>query len=427
MKQFWNLHPNIKWRMADQLLGNVVGNMIMPFMVIYLADQFGASLAGLLLSLNIFLGMLVGFYGGYIADRFGRKRLMTYAESIRLTSSIIMALANSPWLHSAVLTFCMMTVNALMSSVMRPAGQAMLIDASAPEDRRLIYGFDYWSSNIAILVGSLIGGFWFQEHRFALLSGLAASSLLSLLILVLFIQETWVPSVEKAAAKRPSVWKDLFANYRVVLQDRIFRLFMVATLLDSAIESTMRNYMAVYLKEVFGSQELFAWGSRSFTVDGVAMFGILMMVNTVTVVLLMGLIGRLTKPVNDRLLLFAGLGVYAVGFSLLVMASSGWVLIAIMALGTLGELVYVPVRQALMAELVPADRRGSYMAVNTVTFRGSQMIGSLSISLTAILPAWGIGGMLFLFGVIVFIMFRMIFARQDAAGAQAQQTPAASI
>ncbi|PWK13105.1 MFS transporter [Tumebacillus permanentifrigoris] len=426
MKQFWQLHPTVKWRMVDQLLGNIVGNMIWPFMVIYLADQFGAGLAGLLLSLNIFLSLLVGFYGGFIADRFGRKRMMTYAESGRLLAFLVMVFANSPWLDSSVLTFGMMTISTLMSGLLRPAGQAMLIDASTPEDRRLIYGLDYWSMNIAILVGSLVGGFWFQTHRFALLSGLAVSSVLSLLILLVFIRETMVPAVRQAVARRPSVWQDLWANYRIVLLDRVFLLFLIATVLDMSIEFSMRNVLAVHLKEVFGTQALFGWATWSFTVDGVAMFGILMMVNTLTVLLLMALVGRLTKQIRERVLLQVGLLVYAVGFGVLAMVQSAWVLIGFMVLGTLGELVYVPVRQSLMANLVPADRRSSYLAVNSVTFRGSMMIGSLSVSVASVSPTWSIGAMLILFGVISFLVFRMIFARQDESGAVVQQSTAMS-
>lgn len=71
--RFRDLHPNIRIRFAESFLGNLLGKMIHPFMTIYFADRFGLSMAGLLLMLNVLVGMLAGFYGGPLADRVGSK------------------------------------------------------------------------------------------------------------------------------------------------------------------------------------------------------------------------------------------------------------------------------------------------------------------------------------------------------------------
>ncbi|MNP45144.1 hypothetical protein D3C76_1390440 [compost metagenome] len=59
-----------------------------------------------------------------------------------------------------------------------------------------------------------------------------------------------------------------------------------------------------------------------------------------------------------------------------------------MAIVSLGELIYVPHKQALMADIIPSDKRGSYMAMNTTTTRGAVMFGSLAVTLGAIVPKW---------------------------------------
>jgi MFS transporter, DHA1 family, multidrug resistance protein B len=76
-------------------------------MAIYFATHFGAKLAGLLLILNIIIGMIVGLYGGYYSDQVGRKKIMLFANVLRLVAFFVTTLANSPWFFSPELTFAM--------------------------------------------------------------------------------------------------------------------------------------------------------------------------------------------------------------------------------------------------------------------------------------------------------------------------------
>lgn len=70
----FELHPNIRIRIVTSFLTKLVGNMIFPFMAIYFSAKMGLALTGFLLSLTLLTQILLGFYGGYLADRWGRKK-----------------------------------------------------------------------------------------------------------------------------------------------------------------------------------------------------------------------------------------------------------------------------------------------------------------------------------------------------------------
>ncbi|EIT87242.1 major facilitator superfamily protein, partial [Fictibacillus macauensis ZFHKF-1] len=161
--KFREFHPNIKIRLGETFVSRLVGSMIFPFMTLYLAYHFGAKLTGILLIINVFIGIACSFVGGYLADHYGRRNIMIVSECVRAVAFLIMALSNSPWFESPVLTFLMMTVNTICFGFGTPATQAMLIDVSTQNERKLMYTISYWASNFANAVGGILGAFLFNR------------------------------------------------------------------------------------------------------------------------------------------------------------------------------------------------------------------------------------------------------------------------
>jgi hypothetical protein len=128
--QLRDLHPNIKIRFLQTFVNEILGNMVHPFMTIYFADRFGLTWAGILLSANVVIGMIAGFYGGPLADRIGRKKVLLYAEYLRFLAFAVMALANSPWFYSPYITFAMTALISVYDGVLHDFRHqsAMVVD-----------------------------------------------------------------------------------------------------------------------------------------------------------------------------------------------------------------------------------------------------------------------------------------------------------
>lgn len=385
--RFRDFHPNIKIRIIESLISGSIGGMIYPFMAIYLADRVGETLTGILLILNIIVGFVIGFYGGYYADLMGRKKIMAYAESLRFAGILVMALANSPLVSSdtlaAYITIAMMMVNSICWGLAGPAASAMLIDVSTPENRKFMYGITYWTNNLSIAIGGLLGGLLFRNYLFELLLGLTFASLLSAVLVVFFIKETYIPAKRDDKVK-VNVMTEMLSNYKQVFKDSVFIKFITGYLLILSLEFHLTNYISVKLSKDMPTQNIF-----QLKIDGVEMLGILRTENTLLVVLLAVAVSKLISRFKDKNVLFIGLITYSFGYIVISYSNSVWILLLVMIIATIGELMYVPVKQAYMAEIPPDDSRSAYMAVSGMIFRGAMTIAALSITLGSyISPLW---------------------------------------
>ncbi len=72
---------DLKIRLLGETCFNVIFWVFYPYLSIYFAQSFGKSWTGILLILSQALSVLVNLFGGYFADRLGRKKVMVFAAS----------------------------------------------------------------------------------------------------------------------------------------------------------------------------------------------------------------------------------------------------------------------------------------------------------------------------------------------------------
>lgn len=72
------LHP-LSWTIIiGTIFGRMATSMSIPFLAVYLTQVKGASAssAGLIIAVSSLIGIVASFYGGYVSDRIGRKKVM---------------------------------------------------------------------------------------------------------------------------------------------------------------------------------------------------------------------------------------------------------------------------------------------------------------------------------------------------------------
>lgn len=412
---FMQLHPNIRIRIVTSFLTRVVGTMIFPFMAIYFSDKLGQAVAGFLLFANVCVQVLMGFYGGYLADRWGRKKVMVYGEVAQCIAFILMALANSPLLDSAWLTFAMMLVQHASSGMIGPAADAMLIDVSTKENRTFMYSINYWAVNLSIAIGSVLGGIWFATHRFELILGLTVVSLFTLVLTVFFMQESYHPE-ERITPSKTNILKDVFTSYRQVMKDQRFLLFSLGGLLIFALEFQTANYVAVRLAKEFSTQTVHVWNWFSFEMTGLKVFSLMQLENTLLVVCLSFLVSKLIRHGREANAMYVGALLFIMGYSIISYSNSLLVITVAMFFATFGELLHIPTRQTYLAQIIRDDARSSYMAVNGLVFQGAKLTGTISISLGAILPSMAMSMLFLIMGLAGLLLVRRVLIQLDHQG-----------
>ncbi|MEU2079702.1 MFS transporter [Streptomyces sp. NPDC013489] len=416
-----SLHPNIRLRIAVGFVQRLLSVMLMPLLVIHLANLYGPAVAGVLTVCVAAAGIASNFLGGHFADVYGRRPVMVAGELGATLTFGLLALANSPWWTSGTATFALFLLNTCCSQLATPAADAMMVDVSTPENRPLVYTINYWSINLAFTGGALLGGFLYDGHFLQLLTGAAALCLLTTAVMWRWISET-APTSGKAAATGPAA---MLRGYLAVARDRVFLRQLVAAALIAAVEMQIGYYIAVRLAREFPEQTLLAVGDWSVDVDGVAILGVLRAVNAALVVALILVAKTLLARVSERVRLYGGIAVFTVGYMVWAVSDVGWILIAAAVLLTFGEIASVPVRQALLADLIDAEARTKYMAAYALNARIGLLVAALCVTLGAFVPSLAMGLLYGTAGLAAILLYQSLVGERAVREAEKVTVPAA--
>ncbi|MCI3922401.1 MFS transporter [Paenibacillus sp. TRM 82003] len=399
-------------------------------MTIYFARELGAWIAGIALTGGVVLSFFVGFWSGYVSDKRGRKRLMIAAELVWLAAYGVLAWSTSdafaaPWIALAA----SIAIHAGWG-LYGPASDGMLLDVTEPKTRKYMYTVFYWSNNLAIALGGMLGAMLFAEHLTEMLLLLTGMTLVTGAITVWKIEETHFPGREQVRApnaplrNKPGA-RDMLRSYGRVLRDRTFMLFCLANLLVLSSEWHLGNYIGVRLAEEMGMRTLISAETWALRLDGVEMLGLLRTENTLLVVIFSLFAATVMRRFKDRHTLFGGMLLYVAGYAFLMFGDQPWPLIAAMALATWGEVINAPIRMSYNGVIVPDDARGAYLAVESLTGTGAMMIGTLAVSLGAVASSATMGALAFIVGMAGFAVFASIIDALDVKlhGAENEEAP----
>ncbi|KZE52285.1 arabinose ABC transporter permease [Brevibacillus parabrevis] len=362
----------IRIRMVLQFVTNLTVMSVMPYLIVFFSSQLGTAVTGMMFIAVMAASILGTFAGGYAADRIGRKKVIVTCEAIILAGFSAVAWVNAPGYQLPYATFGLFVLIQLCSGAAGPVYQALIIDVSRPDNRRAIFTALYWINNLAGAAGGMIGAFLFKGHHFWLFVGVAGSTAISLLITILFIGETYVPQSRSQSqpGKKAAQTKDgegrnfsrMLTAYGSVVRHKWFMRFALASLLIIAVEEQLTNVIGIRLvKELAEPQALLPF--LSFQVDGMNMLGILRSENTMLVVCLTGVVSLMMRKYKDRARLLWGLALFFSGYAVISYSASPGLLLFAMLVATIGELMHIPAKQTMLANMVPDDARSTYMAV----------------------------------------------------------------
>ncbi|WP_326651761.1 MFS transporter [Streptomyces sp. NBC_01750] len=403
------LHPTLRLRIAVGFVERFLNTIITPLMAIYLAAEVGAALAGLLVFLAVGISVAASLFGGPVADAYGRRMPLIVGTAGSALAFGGMALFSSPWINSAISVYLFYVLNTSLSSFALPANEAMIVDTTSSDERKGIYTLQYWSVNVALAAGALTAGFLYADFFAAMLGVAAAIAGTAALVSVRYLAETAPQRPAGQAAPRPSSMlrmSSLITSYTGVLEDSMFLRLVLGMTLWLGIEMQMVGYVAVRLAEDMNPQQFL-----SIDIDGYRMLGILRSENTLLIVILAFFSERLLRHLPDGRRAYWGIALFAAGMAALGFSNSVMLLLIAVAALTVGELMHIPVMQAMLADLVPEQSRTTYLAVFKLSIQGGLIIASLGLSLSAVLPPWGMAASFVAMAALIIVSYRPVIAR----------------
>jgi MFS transporter, DHA1 family, multidrug resistance protein B len=374
----WKDYPkNIKVRLITSFFNRAIGSSVMPFMALFFAQHKGAVWAGIFLAVTVIIGFFINFIGGYISDRFPRKKIIittSAASALMFAFMTISLLPDQKWIVLFAISYVIFTIT---SSLGRPAVHAIIIDSTTPENRKSVYALDYWLVNLAMAIGAALGGLLYVNHQLELFITLTVVSISLPIAYGIWLEDTRVKLLEK---KHENIFMDLIQNYKVAFQDKPFVMVVAGSMFIFAAEFSLNSYIGVRLAEEFKSVFV-----GDFEVAGVRMLSFLNIENMLMVVALTFFVSKVTDKFSPRKMLLLGLLLYSTGYTIVTSANLWYVLILFNGIATIGELIYSPIANAQKANMMPEDKRGSYSAFSNLGFSGADLIARGAIVLGAFL------------------------------------------
>lgn len=408
---------NLKVRLFGEALMNITFWMFFPFMTIYFTDAFGKDKAGILLILSQLFGVFANLLGGYYSDSFGRKKMMVISAYGQGIAFFIFAFVHSPWLELPLIGFLMFTIATIFGSMYRPASQAMVADVVIEKERSNVFAVFYTSTNIAVVIGPILGAIFYLKYPFELLIFGGIMCIILATLLLLFTKET-APSMQTRKIIKNNETLHLakfllnqFQDYVIIVKDKIFLLFILGGILAAQTFMQLDLLIPVFSKEKIPPQTLLHFGDWNLSVNGEKAFGIILSENGLLVALFTVVVTRWMSRYKEKNVFMLSSFSYGIAMIIFSQIHTVWGLIFAMAIFTFGELSVVGIQQSFVSRLSPENLRGQYFAAASLRFTLGKTIAPVAILISNWLGfEWTfviLAGFSFLSAGIYYLMFAL--------------------
>jgi MFS family permease len=326
------------------------------FQGIYAIRELGASpgtFAWALLA-EAALTVLAGYTGGRLSDRFGRRRVMLASWGGQALALVALAAAGQRY----ALGLGLIVLAGMLGGPARAAAAALIADI-VPETRHEAgYAAQRVAENLGVAIGPPVAGLVLLTGSWAALF-LGAAGLVGVALVMgarLLPERRQLPRRATPGAAGPS-------PLALIRRDRAFLLFLVASTLSSLAFIASETVLPIAAVTLYGLTP--------------SIWGLIATLNPLAVVLLQLRITRWTGFVSTVPKLLAAMFLMGAPLLLLPLDAGVGVIVVVIAVFVVGEMLWVPSSQAIIARLAPADIRGAYMGAVSSTSAAAFAVGPL--------------------------------------------------
>jgi len=361
--------------------------LLFPFFSLYLTQRFGVGATEVGILFAVFAGgsIIGSTIGGALADKFGRRVMLLLGLISSGIGSILMGLVDNLNIFLILAAFL-----GVLGDLGGPARQAMVVDLLPQDKRAEGFGLLRVFVNLSATIGPMFGGFLAGQSYMFLFIGDAVSSLITALIVFLVIPET---KPEKQEDKPEESVINTIKGYKEVFKDSLYIIFLAVSAITVLVYMQMNSTLALFLMN-----------EHAFPPEG---FGLLLSMNALMVVIFQFWITKRVSKFAPMKMVAFGTLLYMIGFGMYGFINEIYLFFIAMAILTVGEMIVLPVSQAVVAKFAPEDKRGRYMAVYGYHWSIPMLFGIIIAGLVMdyIDPylVWYLAGILSLIAIIGFL------------------------
>jgi MFS family permease len=394
------IDPVLRPVLGVSFLQSVATSARVSFMGLWALRALGSSQRelGLAFAGAAVASLIAGYVGGHLSDRIGRRRPILVSSATLTAIAACLAFVDGHVFVGLALMVCAGGAEGIAVA----AEQALLTDLVPRDRHEHAFASARVVQNLGYMVGPLIGAALLTVGWRTLFISTSAIGALAFLVALQAIPK----HAQHSSAEPPAV-----SSWRVLARDPAFAIVLAAGTLAAIVYLSYETLLPISLVQSHGLAPA-AWG-------------VLLSINPIVVVLFQI---RLTASVGfasefTRL----AIGIVAMGtpFLLVSVSTALPLLILMLLLFVLGEMLWAPPAQGLIARMAPDDMRGAYLGASGAMWPAAFALGPLiglqvrsALGDTAMWVAIGLIGLvaILLYAIATTIVGRSVRERPAPAG-----------
>ena len=334
------------WLLSIVLFINRAGNMVLPFLSVYLHKEIGLSLVEVGWIMSTYgLGALAGSYvGGELTDRFHYYPILLFSLITSSLGYIFLQFATGFYSFGIII---FLTV--FFADLFRPASMTALGAYSKPEDYTRSVTLLRLAINLGYSVGPAIGGWVAYRIGYIPLFWIDGLTCLAAALAVrLFLRQQNMPKKEK----KTKAMRAAESPYR----DRQYLMFIAMVALMALVFMQLLTTLPLYFKEHFDMNE--------------DQIGLLLALNAFLIVLVEMPIVHKLEPISSKIRMVQ-VGTLLIGLAYFIfLLAPNWIWVAgiNMMLLSFGEIFAMPFSNTYAMNKTNAENRGKYMALYSMAY-----------------------------------------------------------
>lgn len=332
-------HPIVWVLLSGTVLARGSAFATLPFLAIYLSRNLDLHpvMIGLTIGISPLSGVIGGFLGGHLSDKYGRKPVMIgslFSMSLVYFGFLI---AETPgWF------IVLNALNGLSGSFFEPTGQALIADLTEKSKRMRAFSLRYTAINIGASVGPLLGAYLAVVSAKSAFMVTGGMYFIYVLILALMMKKYNLGNPVSEGASKVTIASSL----KIIGQDKALRFLVLGTIIINFGYSQIESNVPQYLESTIA--------------NGVFVYSIMLSINAVMVVLLQMPISHFAERFKPMQVMMAGAVFLSAGMLTFGFVTGWYLSILAIVFVTIGEILIFPSSSYLVDQLATDELRGTY-------------------------------------------------------------------
>jgi len=321
---------------ASALIENTAFGLVIPFLTLYMKNDIRIEevLIGVVLMGYTVSGIPAMIFGGVLADKIGRRTVLLISLGLMSITLMLYFFATNFY---AILGVAL--ADSFVGTMYMPAANAMIADVIPSHQRPKAFSTLRIGWNVGIIFGPVLGAIIVAALGIKILFLFGSAILISAFFMNLFL----IPETKPKDTGEEITFRKVAA----VASDKPFFALCALTMVFWFFFSQWLSVLPIYATENLGL--------KTYS------FGLLFAVSGLMVVLFQIPVTSKAERYRRSSILLLGQFVASIGFGLVFLAWEFWSLLACIIMITTGELIYMSIVGAIIADFSPESRRGIYM------------------------------------------------------------------